>query len=99
MKYEKPLPEELARDPIIGTVQAAKATNNSPQYLRYLARVGKFPSPLRIGDRKLGWRLSTIMRHIDEREAEAHKGPESSQRTGSCLTSDPAYPGGGRYAG
>lgn len=98
MKYEKPLPEELARDPIVGTAQAAKATNNSPQYLRYLARVGKFPLPLRIGDRKLGWRLSTIMRHIDEREAEANNIPENRHGKGSRLTCDSPNPCGGRYA-
>ena len=70
-RIEKPLPKELALDPILGTAQAARAVNKSAVHLRRLVHAGKFPPPLKIGDRKLGWRLSTIMRHIAEREAAA----------------------------
>jgi predicted DNA-binding transcriptional regulator AlpA len=64
----KPLPYELARDPILGTAQAAIAVNQSPVHVRRLVRAGKFPPPLKIGDRKLGWRTSTITRYIETRE-------------------------------
>jgi predicted DNA-binding transcriptional regulator AlpA len=71
MKPEDPLPAVLQNDPIVGTDQAAKATNVSPTHLRRLAKAGKFPPPLKIGDRKFGWRLSTIARHIASRETAA----------------------------
>ena len=58
----------LARDPILGTAQAAAAVNHSPVHIRRLVRAGKFPPPLKIGDRKLGWRTSTITRYIETRE-------------------------------
>ena len=67
-KPPKPLPDELARDPILDTAQTATAVNQSPVHIRRLVRAGKFPPPLKIGDRKLGWRMSTITRHIAERE-------------------------------
>jgi predicted DNA-binding transcriptional regulator AlpA len=70
-KIDKTLPEELTLDPVLGTAQAARAVNKSAVHLRRLARAGKFPPPLKIGDRKLGWRLFTIMRHVAEREAAA----------------------------
>ena len=67
-KPTKPLPDALARDPILGTAQAAAAVNHSPVHIRRLVRAGKFPPPLKIGDRKLGWRTSTITRYIETRE-------------------------------
>ena len=71
MQVEKPLPDVLALDPILTTNQIARAVNNSPVHIRRLVRAGKFPQPLKIGDRKLGWRLSTITRYIAECEERA----------------------------
>jgi prophage regulatory protein len=70
-KIDTTLPEELTLDPILGTAQTATAVNQSAVHLRRLVHAGKFPPPLKIGDRKLGWRLSTIMHYVAEREAAA----------------------------
>ena len=67
-KPKKPLPEEFARDPILGTAQTAEAIGTSTVHLRRLSKMGKFPAPIKIGYRKLGWRLSTINRHLAECE-------------------------------
>ena len=64
----QPLHEELARDPILGTAQTAKAVGTSAVHLRRLSKMGRFPAPIKIGYRKLGWRLSTINRHLAECE-------------------------------
>ena len=37
-------------------------------HIRRLVRAGKFPQRLKIGDRKLGWRTSTITRYVETRE-------------------------------
>lgn len=63
-KRDEFLPEELARDPILGTAQTAKAVGTSAVHLRRLSKMGRFPAPIKIGFRKLGWRLSTINRHL-----------------------------------
>ena len=67
-KSHKGLPEEFARDPILSTAQTAEAVGTSSVHLRRLAKTGKFPAPIKIGYRKLGWRLSTIKRHLAECE-------------------------------
>ena len=62
---------DIVADPVIGTAATAKIANVSAVHLRRLIRAGKFPKPFRIGDRKLGWRTSTIQHHIADREAAA----------------------------
>ena len=71
-KTNKSLPEEFARDPILGTAQTAEVVGTSKVHLRRLCKMGKFPAPLKIGYRKLGWRLSTIKRHLAECERVAN---------------------------
>ncbi len=68
MKLHKALPEQFARDPVLSTAQTAEAVGTSSVHLRRLAKTGKFPAPIKIGYRKLGWRLSTIKRHLTECE-------------------------------
>ena len=67
-KFLNQLPHALANDPIVGTAEAAAAVNPSPVHIRRLVRAGKFPPPLRIGCRKMGWRTSTITKYIEARE-------------------------------
>ena len=69
-KFEKPLPEILQNDPILGSKQTAKALNISAVHLRRLVRAKKIPPPLIVGCRKFGWRLATIMKMRAEREVE-----------------------------
>ena len=45
---------------IIGTDELGKIINYSPVHIRRLARQKKLPAPVRIGGRKLGWRLTDI---------------------------------------
>jgi len=45
---------------LLSSRQTAALLNCSTVHLRRLARSGKIPKPLRIGDRKLAWRASEI---------------------------------------
>lgn len=45
---------------LLSSRQTAVLLNCSTVHLRRLARRGKIPKPLRIGDRKLAWRASEI---------------------------------------
>lgn len=65
------LPEGLRQDPLFGTAVAAKALNITPVHLRRLVKAGKIPPPLKIGFRKLAWRLSVIEKLISDRQADA----------------------------
>ena len=71
-KSHKGLPEQFARDPILSTAQIAKIVGTSSVHLRRLVKTGKFPPPIKIGYRKLGWRLSTIESYISECERVAN---------------------------
>ena len=55
---------DIAADPVLGTAATARIANVSAVHLRRLVRAGRFPKPIKIGDRKLGWRSSTIKNHI-----------------------------------
>ena len=50
---------------LIGTDETGKILNYSPVHIRRLARQKKLPAPVRIGDRKLGWRLADITALVD----------------------------------
>ena len=82
-KFVKPLPESLQNDPILGTLQTARALNFSSVHLRRLARAGKIPAPIRIGDRKYGWRLATILKIRADRE-----GAVRDEQWPRCFTSE-----------
>ncbi len=70
-KHDLPVADQLTQDPVLGTAEAAKAINSSTVHLRRLVKAGKFPCPLKIGERKLGWRASTILRHLERCEEAA----------------------------
>jgi len=49
------LPEILDRQRIVSVKQMAEVLGFSVAHLRRLYRSGKIPSPIKIGERKLGW--------------------------------------------
>ena len=72
-KKEVWLPEVLQADPLLGTAAAAQALNITPVHLRRLCRAGRAPPPLKVGYRKLAWRLSTITKFLSDREHVAQR--------------------------
>lgn len=52
--------ESIRTHRLLSSRQTAALLNCSTVHLRRLARGGKIPQPLRIGDRKLAWRASEI---------------------------------------
>ena len=51
---------ELLRHRILNSAQAAAYSGFSLPHWRRLCRAGRAPAPIRIGERKLGWRLSDL---------------------------------------
>lgn len=70
---ESSRPETLRSDLLLGTATAAKLLNISPVHLRRLCRAGKTPLPLKVGYRKLAWRLSVLTKFIADREEAAQR--------------------------
>jgi excisionase family DNA binding protein len=54
-------------DYLLTTAEAARRLGTSGVHLRRLARAGRVPSPVKVGLRKLGWRLSDVYAVIDGR--------------------------------
>ncbi len=59
------LPPALAEDRIVGTAEAAAYCNFSVSHFRTLYRSGRVPPPIKLSDRKLGWRISTLKALVD----------------------------------
>jgi len=55
-----PLPPSLERERLIDSGQAAVLLGFSLPHFRRLYRAGKVPAPLRIGERKFGWKAGTL---------------------------------------
>jgi hypothetical protein len=53
----------VARDPYLGTADAAQHLNYSESHFRVLVRTGKVPRPIRING-KLLWRQSLLDAHM-----------------------------------
>jgi prophage regulatory protein len=58
------IPSELNRERIVGTRQTAEFLDVSVPHLRRLYRAGKVPPPIKIGERKNGWRLGVLIDFI-----------------------------------
>jgi predicted DNA-binding transcriptional regulator AlpA len=67
----KPLPENLARERILDTTQTAEMYGVSVVSLRRLYRAEKIPKPIKIGERKLGWKAGTVIDDIEARASQA----------------------------
>ncbi|MEI6536832.1 MAG: AlpA family phage regulatory protein [Verrucomicrobiaceae bacterium] len=60
------LPPEVTRKRLVGTADVAVLTDLTPCHIRRLLRQRKFPRPIRVGARKLAWRLSDIVALTEE---------------------------------
>lgn len=55
------IPADLSRHRVIGAAEAASLCNISLAHWRRMYRTGKAPAPIKISDRKLGWRIGELM--------------------------------------
>ena len=62
------LPSDLGRDRIFSTAASAAFWGVSVPHWRRMYRDGKVPRPIKIGERKLGWRLGTLIDGLKARE-------------------------------
>jgi predicted DNA-binding transcriptional regulator AlpA len=67
-REKRKLPPALADDHVVGTAEAAAYCNFSVSHFRTLYRSGKVPAPIKLSDRKLGWRISTLKALVAERQ-------------------------------
>jgi predicted DNA-binding transcriptional regulator AlpA len=61
------LPAEAIKGRILNSAQAAEYWGVSLPHWRRLCRAGKAPHPIRIGERKNGWRLGVLDDALTER--------------------------------
>jgi predicted DNA-binding transcriptional regulator AlpA len=64
------LASQLALNRIIGTSEAASFCNFSVGHWRRLYKENKVPAPVRLGSRKLGWRLGSLIEYNAQRAGE-----------------------------
>ena len=64
------LPAELARSRVLCTKDAATYCGLDVQMWRRMMKAGSIPQPLKLSERKFGWRLGDLQAWID-RQAEA----------------------------
>ena len=62
------LPSDLGRNRILDAATAAKFWGVSLAHWRRMYRTGAVPKPIKIGERKLGWRVGTLVDALDARE-------------------------------
>jgi predicted DNA-binding transcriptional regulator AlpA len=58
------IPSDLNRERLLGTEQTAEFLGISVPHLRRLYQAGKVPLPIKIGERKYGWRLGGLIDFI-----------------------------------
>ena len=63
-----PLPASWDRHRIVNVKQVAEVLGFSVAHIRRLYRTGKFPKPIVIGSRKVGWPAGTILDLTSNRE-------------------------------
>jgi predicted DNA-binding transcriptional regulator AlpA len=55
------IPSELNRERLLDTAQTAEFLGFSIPHFRRLYRARKVPRPIKIGERKYGWRLGALI--------------------------------------
>ena len=65
------LPSDLGRQRILDATSAALFWGVSLAHWRRLYRLGRVPSPIRVGERKLGWRVGDLVDALARRANEA----------------------------
>ena len=63
------LPEEIALQCVLRASEAARFCSVSVSRLRRLQARGELPSPIRLGERRLGWRLGDLVVWLRSRQA------------------------------
>ena len=58
------LPSDLNRERLLDTEQTAEFLGMSVPHLRRLYRTKRVPDPIRIGERKYGWRLGQLIEFV-----------------------------------
>ena len=61
------IPASLNRERLLDTVQSAEFLNLSVVHFRRMYRAGKVPPPVKIGERKYGWRLRTLIEFVSSK--------------------------------
>jgi predicted DNA-binding transcriptional regulator AlpA len=61
------LPHDLGRNRIFDSKNSAQFWGVSLPHWRRLYRAGKVPTPIKVGDRKYGWRLGDLIDALAER--------------------------------
>ena len=65
------MPAEVARNRIASRKQVSAITGLSACQVDRLVKAGRFPPPFKIGLRKTGWRIGTVLDHLERAEAAA----------------------------
>ena len=65
------IPSDLNRERLLNTAQTAEFLGMSVPHFRRLYRAKKVPTPIKIGERKYGWRLGRPYRLCDRESWEA----------------------------
>ncbi|WP_152044878.1 helix-turn-helix transcriptional regulator [Aureimonas psammosilenae] len=60
-----PLPADMARNRVVGSKEAATFLNVSLPHFRRLYQTGKVPAPIKISERKLGWRVGVLVDFVN----------------------------------
>jgi prophage regulatory protein len=63
------IPSDLSRDRLLDTGQTAEFLSISIPHLRRLYRAKKVPEPIKIGERKIGWRLGVLIDFVAVKSA------------------------------
>jgi predicted DNA-binding transcriptional regulator AlpA len=65
------LPPELARHRVLDTSETCEFVKVSAPHWRRLVRLGEAPQSIRIGTRKVGWRIGELIDWLDKRATAA----------------------------
>jgi prophage regulatory protein len=64
------LPPDLGRNRVLDAAAAAAFWGVSLPHRRRLYRTGKVPPPIKVGERKLGWRVGVLVDALVARDAQ-----------------------------
>ncbi len=65
------LPTDIARHRVLDTFEAAALCGFSVAHWRRLYRSGKVPAPMKLSERKLGWRGGDLVEWLASRTAKS----------------------------
>lgn len=65
MSSASSLPADLARIRVVGAAEAAALCNISLPHFRRMYRAGRVPAPIKLTERKLGWRVGSLIDWLD----------------------------------